>query len=76
MGELIGFAAVTMPIWIVWIVMHYKAKHRAAQGFSEEERKQLDELTAAADNMAERIKSLETILDAEAPEWRDYHGQK
>lgn len=72
MGELIGFIAVTMPIWIVWIIFHYKyANKRSNTSMSAEEAKQLDELMDVADNMAERIKTLESILDDETPEWRE-----
>ena len=72
MGELIGFIAVTMPIWIVWIIFHYKyANRRSSTSMSEEEVKQLDELLEIADSMAERIKTLESILDDETPEWRE-----
>lgn len=76
MGLFIGLMVVTMPIWIVWIVAHYRAKSRERSSLSEEELRQLDELAETAERMAERIKTLESILDAEAPEWRDYHGQQ
>ena len=74
-GMLIGFMAVTMPIWIVWIVMHYRAKRREARGLGDDESRQLEELNEAAERMAERIKTLESILDAETPEWRDYQNK-
>ena len=70
-GALIGFTAVSMPIWIVWIVFHYKSKNKELSGLNAEESHQLDELNALAEQMAERIKTLESILDAESPEWRD-----
>jgi phage shock protein B len=72
MGDLIGFIAVTMPIWIVWIIFHYKyANKRSSSSISADEARQLDELLEVADNMAERIKTLESILDDETPEWRE-----
>ena len=72
MGDLIGFIAVTMPIWIVWIIFHYKyANKRSNSSISAEEARQLDDLLEVADNMAERIKTLESILDDETPEWRE-----
>lgn len=71
-GAFIGLVAVGMPIWIVWIVMHYRSKGRQEGTLSEEEHRQLTELNDLAEKMAERIKNLETILDAEAPHWRDY----
>ena len=46
-----------------------------SQGLSEEEYQQLQELSEMADSMAERIHTLEAILDEETPEWRNKHGQ-
>ena len=72
MEALTGFAAVMMVPMIIWIVFHYKyANKRSTSSISAEEVKQLDELMDVADSMAERIKTLESILDDETPEWRD-----
>ena len=54
----------------IWLVLHYRSKRQVSQGLSEEEYVQLSELSAMADNMADRIKTLEAILDAETPDWR------
>jgi phage shock protein B len=72
---LIPISAITLPIWIVWIVLHYKSKDKEFRSLNAEESGQLDELNALAEQMAERIKTLETILDAENPEWRDNHAE-
>jgi phage shock protein B len=71
-GELIPFVFLLMPVWIVWIVMHYRAKGRHGHKLDETEGRRLEELNELAERMAERIKTLETILDAETPEWRDH----
>lgn len=60
---------------IIWIVMHYKYQSPQTTGFTAEESKQLHELLSIADTMAERIKTLESILDAETPDWREQHGK-
>lgn len=60
---------------LVWIVMHYKYSG-SRSGFTEEESRQLQELLDVADSMAERIKTLEAILDAESPDWREQHGKE
>ncbi|MES2624199.1 MAG: envelope stress response membrane protein PspB [Pseudomonadota bacterium] len=64
-----------MCIPIVWLVLHYKYRGKKTSGFTEDESRQLEELLEIADNMAERIKTLEAILDAESPDWRDQHGK-
>lgn len=61
---------------IIWVVLHYTTKGRDSVGLSAEESKQLDELLHIADSMAERIKTLESILDAEYPDWRERHGKE
>lgn len=76
--DLTGIIAIIMvfgmPVMIVWILAHYKAKGRQNAGLSEEEHHQLQELNALAEKMAERIKTLESILDADSPEWREHDG--
>ena len=67
MAPVIIFMLVVAPIWLV---LHYRSKGQVSQGLSEEEYTQLSELSEMADKMAERIKTLEAILDAETPDWR------
>ena len=62
------FLAVVAPIWIF---MHYRSKQQVQGALSEEERLELEALSAEAGRMAERIETLEAILDAQTPEWRD-----
>ena len=64
---LIIFLVVVAPIWLV---LHYRSKRQISQGLSEEEYIQLSELSELADSMAERIQTLETLLDVESPNWR------
>lgn len=71
---LVPLFALSIPI--VWMVLDYKQKKLSRTGFSEEDSMQLDELMNAADSMAERIKTLESILDVETPEWREKHGEE
>ena len=55
----------------IWLILHYRSKKNINQGLSQEEHAALDDLVKKADTMAERIKTLEAILDNEAPEWRN-----
>ncbi len=61
------FLVIVAPIWLF---LHYRSKSRAQGQLSEAEREDLDQLTAQAQQMIERIETLEAILDAEAPGWR------
>lgn len=67
-APIIIFMLVVAPIWLV---LHYKSKRQISQGLSEEEYTQLSELSELADGMTDRIKTLEAILDAETPDWRN-----
>tara|TARA_R110002050_G_scaffold220174_2_gene356054 strand:- start:3614 stop:3841 length:228 start_codon:yes stop_codon:yes gene_type:complete len=67
MAPVIIFMLVVAPIWLV---LHYRSKGQVSQGLSEEEYTQLSELSEMANKMADRIKTLEAILDAETPDWR------
>lgn len=67
-APVIIFMLVVAPIWLV---LHYRSKRQISQGFSEEEYIQLSELSELADKMADRIKTLEAILDAETPDWKN-----
>ena len=53
-----------------WIVMHYRSVNRSSSQLSEDDRQALEEMLVAVDQMADRIDSLESILDADHPNWR------
>lgn len=73
-GSLTGLLFVSIPLF--WIFMHYKSQGKTSNGLSAEESKQLQELLQIADTMADRIKTLESILDAEYPDWREHHEKE
>lgn len=68
MAPVIIFMIIVAPIWLI---LHYRSKRQVSQGLSEEEYIQLSDLSEMADKMADRIKTLEAILDAETPDWRN-----
>jgi len=55
----------------IWVIMHYRSKKKISQGLSQEEIHDLQQLAQTAEQMRERIKTLEAILDADAPTWRE-----
>lgn len=71
MGMLIApillFLLLVAPIWLF---LHYRSKRQVGQGLTEEEYRQLNQLGQQAETMSERIRTLEAILDDEAPDWR------
>lgn len=53
-----------------WLILHYRGKSQINKGLSENDFKDLQMLADKAEKMSERINTLETILDSEAPQWR------
>ena len=59
-----------------WIVMHYRSMSQSSSQLSEGDRQALEEMLVAVDQMADRIESLESILDADHPNWRQELGSQ
>ncbi len=73
--EVIFVPLITFMIFVapLWVIMHYRSKGKISQGLSDTELNQLNDLSLRAEKMADRIKTLEAILDAESPKWRNQH---
>lgn len=75
MNELFELTGVTLIIFMavvapIWLILHYRSRKQVSQGLSETEIRSLQNLSERAELMADRIQTLESILDAEAPDWR------
>ena len=64
------FLAIVVPIWIICHYATVWVRMRAGPGKVVVEGAELERMRALAEKLERRIESLETILDAEAPEWR------
>ena len=64
---IIIFMVIVAPLWLI---LHYRSKKQVSQGLSEHEHRQLIELANKAEKMAERVETLEALLDQESPQWR------
>ncbi len=76
MEGIIGIVVAPIIIFMIfvapiWLILHYRSKKQMNQGISAEEYSSLQDLADKADKMADRIHTLESILDAEAPQWRN-----
>lgn len=69
MSEVIPILALTI-CFPLWIIFHYVTKWKTSKGLSTEDEKMLSEVWESTNKMEERIKTLERILDIEAPTWR------
>lgn len=61
------FLTVVMPIWIVF---HYITIWRREKRQRRQEKTSYLDLQAQAERMEDRLDSIESILDADAPQWR------
>lgn len=76
MEDTIGIIIAPIVIFLifvapVWLILHYRSKKQMNQGLTQDEYATLQDLADRAEKMADRIHTLESILDAEAPEWRN-----
>ena len=53
-----------------WIVMHYRSVNRSSRQLTDEDREALEAMLVAVDQLSGRIESLESIPDADHPNWR------
>ncbi len=53
-----------------WIVFHYATKARAGRRLSADDAALLDQMSATAQRLEQRVATLERILDTETPAWR------
>ncbi len=71
----IGFISVPLVVFMIivaplWLILHYRSKRQTGEGLSAEDQNKLENLAVRAEEMQERIVTLERILDAEVPRWR------
>ena len=62
------FLTIVAPIWLT---LHYRFKTKMTRGLSENEHGSIDTMLESLDKLAERIDTLESILDSEHPNWRN-----
>ncbi|MBB3323883.1 MULTISPECIES: envelope stress response membrane protein PspB [Atlantibacter] len=69
------FLAIPLTIFVlfvapIWLWLHYSNRSSRSE-LTQSEQQRLAQLTEEARRMRERIQSLEQILDAEHPNWRN-----
>ncbi len=64
----IVFMVVVVPLWLI---LHYSFKARMSKNLSKADEETLAELWSLSEKLENRVESLETILDREAPGWRN-----
>lgn len=62
------FMLVIAPLWLI---LHYSFRLKSAKALSRADEETLAELWRQSEKLEQRIETLETILDNEAPGWRE-----
>jgi phage shock protein B len=65
-----ALAIVTLFIALPWLIMHYVTKWKTAATLTGSDEKLLDELHDLARRLDDRLCSIERIMTAENPNWR------
>ncbi len=65
---LVIFLVIVAPIWLI---LHYATRNSVSRRLNSKDEALLEELSESAQRMEDRIRTLERILDADAPEWRN-----
>jgi phage shock protein B len=70
--------AMVMVVFMVfvaplWLILHYRTLNKKTAGLSVAEHEQLERLTQVAKQMAERMETLERILDEQDNDWRSHN---
>ena len=63
----IVFMTIVVPFVVI---MHYTTKWKATKGLSDDEHRMLEDLWKESQAMQSRVNALETILEAQVPDWR------
>lgn len=68
---------ITLPLSVflifvapLWLILHYRSDKQTNKGLTAQDKEELQRLLTRTEQMQKRIRSLEKILDAQAPQWR------
>ena len=65
-----GLAIITLFIGLPWLIFHYITKWKQAKTLTDSDEQLLDQLHDAARRLDDRLCTIERIMTAENPNWR------
>lgn len=69
---IVAIVCLAMPA----MIMHYVTEWRKTKSFSTDDERLVDDLWKSAQRLERRVDALETILDKEAPTWRQDYRER
>jgi len=78
MGEGFMVIAIIAIIFVACpaVFMHYQTELRKTKSISADDERLVDDLWKTAQRLERRVEALETILDKEAPDWREDYRER
>lgn len=78
MEDLMWVVAIVAIIFVACpaVFLHYQTELRKTKSISTDDERLVDDLWRTAQRMERRVEALETILDKEAPDWRDDYPER
>lgn len=55
----------------LWLILNYKSKKQNNKSLTKEELYQIEQLSKTAEQLSDRVHTLEKLLDTESPNWRE-----
>jgi phage shock protein B len=69
---IVGMALIGLP----WLIFHYITRWKTAATLSNADEQLIEELYALARRMDERVRTVERIVAAENPDWREIAAER
>jgi phage shock protein B len=72
---IISLVSIVLGCVTLWLLLFYARRDKRPKASEPDQRYSLDQLSSMAESLQERIDILESILDAEIPDWREQNEQ-
>jgi len=72
---IISLVSIVLGCVTLWLLLFYARRDKRASVPESDARYSLAQLSAMAESLQDRIDTLEAILDAEIPDWREQNEQ-
>jgi phage shock protein B len=72
---IISLVSIVLGCVTLWLLLFYARRDKRPREPGPDQRYSLDQLSSMAESLQERIDILESILDAEIPDWREQNEQ-
>lgn len=78
MDEFIWIVAIVAIVFVAFpsVVLRYMTELRKTKSISADDERLVDDLWKTAQRLEHRVEALETILDKEAPDWREDYPER